>query len=239
MLEKDYKKLYRIQDKVLQWWKTLNLPFYLTGGTALGRFYLQHRFSEDLDFFTNDNSEYKQYIKFINRELKKSFPVDEEKTLVYDDYSRFYISHDNFLLKIEFVNDVKYRFGNTKKTYFGEIDTPANILSNKISSIINRDEAKDIYDIIYISLNYRFNWREIFFDAKKKAVINEIDVEKRIKNFPVDWLLNVDGFKKQSDVDFYQKYLNRIADDFILGKDNSLCSTGVNILDAEPIAGKK
>ncbi|MCZ7666433.1 MAG: nucleotidyl transferase AbiEii/AbiGii toxin family protein [Chloroflexi bacterium] len=25
--------------------------FYLTGGTALAAFYLQHRFSEDLDFF--------------------------------------------------------------------------------------------------------------------------------------------------------------------------------------------
>lgn len=28
--------------------------FYLTGGTALAAFYLQHRYSEDLDFFTAD-----------------------------------------------------------------------------------------------------------------------------------------------------------------------------------------
>ena len=239
MSAKDYRKLYRIQDKILLWWKVLNMPFYLTGGTALGRFYLQHRFSEDLDFFTNDNSDYKKYIELINRELKKSFQLDEEKTLVYDDYSRFYVSQDNFLLKIEFVNDVAYRSGSTKKIYFGEIDTPVNILSNKISSIINRDEPKDIYDIIHISLNYSFNWREIFFDAKKKAVINEIDVEKRIKNFPVDWLLSIDGYKNQFNVNIYEKYLNKIADDFILGKDNSLCHTGTNILDAEPIAKKK
>ena len=26
--------------------------FYLTGGTALSEFYLQHRFSHDIDFFT-------------------------------------------------------------------------------------------------------------------------------------------------------------------------------------------
>jgi len=26
--------------------------FYLTGGTALAEFYLEHRFSEDLDFFS-------------------------------------------------------------------------------------------------------------------------------------------------------------------------------------------
>ena len=28
--------------------------FYLTGGTALSAFYLQHRLSEDLDFFSPD-----------------------------------------------------------------------------------------------------------------------------------------------------------------------------------------
>ncbi len=32
----------------------LNAAFYLTGGTALSAFYLQHRLSEDLDFFTSD-----------------------------------------------------------------------------------------------------------------------------------------------------------------------------------------
>jgi predicted nucleotidyltransferase component of viral defense system len=52
--KKDYNKLYLIQDKFLTWWKTLDLPFYLTGGTALGRFYLNHRYSEDLDFFTDN-----------------------------------------------------------------------------------------------------------------------------------------------------------------------------------------
>ena len=34
----------------------LNDRFYLTGGTALAAFYLQHRLSEDLDFFTADSA---------------------------------------------------------------------------------------------------------------------------------------------------------------------------------------
>ena len=36
----DYKKLYRLQDNFLYWWKDQKYPLYLTGGTALGRFYL-------------------------------------------------------------------------------------------------------------------------------------------------------------------------------------------------------
>ncbi|MCD4795127.1 MAG: nucleotidyl transferase AbiEii/AbiGii toxin family protein [Bacteroidales bacterium] len=34
------------------------MPFYLTGGTALVRFYLNHRYSEDLDFFVNKRKKY-------------------------------------------------------------------------------------------------------------------------------------------------------------------------------------
>jgi predicted nucleotidyltransferase component of viral defense system len=55
MSEKDYRKLYLTQDKVLLKLKPVLSSFYLTGGTALGRFYLNHRFSEDLDFFMNQS----------------------------------------------------------------------------------------------------------------------------------------------------------------------------------------
>jgi hypothetical protein len=36
--KKDYSKLYRLQIKFLNWLQELDLPFYLTGGTALARF---------------------------------------------------------------------------------------------------------------------------------------------------------------------------------------------------------
>ena len=34
--------------------KVITDTFYLTGGTALSEFYLQHRLSEDLDFFSEE-----------------------------------------------------------------------------------------------------------------------------------------------------------------------------------------
>jgi hypothetical protein len=79
--KRDYAKFYQLQDKFLLWCLTLGFPFYLTGETTLGRFYLHHRFS----------------------------------------------------------------------------DTPVNILSNKLTAIVSRDEPKDIFDIIHLSLNYSFN----------------------------------------------------------------------------------
>jgi hypothetical protein len=45
--------LYPLQDKILEIMGKIPVGFYLTGGTALSRAYLNHRYSDDLDFFVN------------------------------------------------------------------------------------------------------------------------------------------------------------------------------------------
>ena len=48
-----FKVLYPVQDKILRVVsEEFGNAFYLTGGTALSRFYFEHRLSEDLDLFT-------------------------------------------------------------------------------------------------------------------------------------------------------------------------------------------
>jgi hypothetical protein len=101
-------------------------------------------------------------------------------------------------------------------------DTPINILSNKLTAIVGRDEPKDVFDIIHLSLNFSFNWIDIFEHAKQKAVINELDIEQRLISFPVMWLENVNWLITSLDIDATRKLLNQIADDFLLGKPNSL-----------------
>lgn len=218
----DYKKLYQLQDNFLKWWISLELPFYLTGGTALGRFYLNHRFSEDLDFFVNADPQYLNYISILNNKIKSSFSVDIQQSLFSDDFTRFFITEKETSLKIELVNDVEYHVGDTKTYSFGKIDTPANILANKLTALVGRDEPKDVFDIICLSLNYSFNWQDLFLHAKEKANMNELDVEQRLVTFPVKWLTKVKWLNAPLDINLTQNYLHQIADDFFLGKNNSL-----------------
>ena len=232
---KDYRKLYQLQDKFLDWWRTLGLPFYLTGGTALGRYYLNHRCSEDLDFFVNSDPLYREHIKRIKTEIEKIFIVNLQQSLFTDDFSRIFILEDELSLKIEFVNDVSYRAGNPVQYDFGLLDTPLNILSNKLTAITSRDEPKDIFDIVQIAVNYSFNWLIVFGDAKQKAVINEIDVEERLCNFPPKLLENIDWNTEPIDLDFFNRTLKRVADDFLLGHDNSVCSETNPINNAKPL----
>ena len=210
------------------------MPFYLTGGTALGRFYLDHRYSEDLDFFTNDNLLYKNYIAELKKKIASRFSVNIQQSLFADDFTRFFITEKDVSLKIELVNDVGYYIEAPAQYSFGNIDTPINILANKLTALIGRDEPKDIFDIIHLSLNYSFNWLTIFEHAKQKAVINELDVEQRLVSFPVEWLENVNWLNNPVDLNTTLKILNQIANDFLWGKPNSLGIDQTPIEMAEP-----
>ncbi|PIZ65736.1 MAG: hypothetical protein COY19_07600 [Candidatus Marinimicrobia bacterium CG_4_10_14_0_2_um_filter_48_9] len=234
--KKDYTKLYLLQDKFLSWWVTLGFPFYLTGGTALGRFYLNHRYSEDLDFFINADPQYPDYIALLIREITTPFTVNIQQSLFAGDFTRLFITEAETFLKIELVNDVAAYRGTPTVYPFGMIDTPANILSNKLSAIAGRDEPKDIFDIIHLSLKYSFSWLEMFEHAKQKALINELDIAQRMVSFPVEWLESVNWLKDPFDYDKTRKLLSRIADDFLLGRSNSLGKHCPPIETAKPLA---
>ncbi len=54
--------------------------FYLTGGTALSRFYLGHRKSNDLDFFTSEEELIQQFSLKIEEAIKKAgFDVERKR----------------------------------------------------------------------------------------------------------------------------------------------------------------
>lgn len=73
--------LYPLQDKVFTIIDKLKTGFYLTGGTALSRFYLKHRYSDDLDFFVNNSRDYKAEVEKIYKALKNKFNAAKEKDL--------------------------------------------------------------------------------------------------------------------------------------------------------------
>jgi len=188
----------------------------------LGRFYLNHRFSEDLDFFLNKSDTFHSEVKNIEKVLVNKFSLLKHQSIVYDDFVRYYIEDEEMALKIEFVNDIAYRCGVPNIYKYGFIDTPLNILANKLTAVVGRDEPKDVFDICALAQHYKFNWLEVFGEAKNKAIINEIDVEQRIKSFPVLLFQKVNWQILPVDLDSVNKAIQTIANDFFLGYDNSL-----------------
>ena len=74
----DYKKLYKLQDKVLDIVFETEKIFYLTGGTCLSRFYIEKRYSDDLDLFANSEPRFNLAVKNVKTALLKHFGVNTE-----------------------------------------------------------------------------------------------------------------------------------------------------------------
>lgn len=231
---KDYINLYKFQDAVFDALKGNYGNLYLTGGTALGRFFLDHRYSEDLDFFTNEDQSFKDTVSNIRLTLDKNFKTDTDRLILSESFVRIWLITENCELKIEFVNDVKYRWGKPSQLYNIILDTPANILSNKLTALVSRDEPKDVFDIIYISLHYSFNWAEVFEQSLKKAIINEQDVAMRLFTFPVELFETQNWHKNPLDLKILKEKLEIITDDFLFARDNSLGKNKLHILEARP-----
>lgn len=177
--------LYPLQDKVLQVIQQVNTVFYLTGGTALSRFYFHHRYSDDLDFFVNQDSNFPQYLDQIIPELSKNFKVETKlKSITY------YSIVVNDILKVDFINDTAFRYGKSQSfPVFNYVDNVENILSNKLSALIGRDEPKDVVDIWTIAKNKKIDWPKIFQDANSKATeIFPPDIAKKLTDFPTTLL---------------------------------------------------
>ncbi len=102
--------LYPLQDKILEIFRKLPVSFYLTGGTVLSRVYLHHRYSDDLDFFTNSASDFKEQIKSVIKEFQK-LVLKFEVTVADEGFVRLFVYSEKCSLKLDFVNDVQYRSG--------------------------------------------------------------------------------------------------------------------------------
>ena len=76
--------LYPLQDKVLNIMANLPVDFYLTGGTALSRAFLHHRYSDDLDFFVNGVTNFKSQVDIVLNALEKPVFIWRQLLLMMD-----------------------------------------------------------------------------------------------------------------------------------------------------------
>jgi len=177
----DYTELYQLQDEVLKTLFENEREFYLTGGTCISRFYKAKRYSDDLDFFTNASSRYNFAVKNIKTSFDKNFELTIE--VETKNFTRFRIGK---ILQVDFVNDISSRYKDIIITDNDVIiDNIENILSNKITAIIGRDDPKDVFDFYLICYYYSFHWNEIMNSAHDKAGFVNEDLIVRLKSFPI------------------------------------------------------
>lgn len=213
--------LYPLQDKVLKIVAKLPVEFYLTGGTALSRAYLNHRYSDDLDFFLNNSSNFKSQANTVIKALKES-GISFETAVADEGYARIFVFDGEHALKLDFVNDVSFRSGTPESTkLFERTDNLYNILSNKITAL-GRYSPKDVVDIVYICEILSFNWENILNDAAEKDLwINPINAAEVLEQFPIEKLQEVAWIGKAPSNEWVANRIKRIITGILDGSGNT------------------
>lgn len=127
--------------------------FYLTGGTALSAFYLQHRYSEDLDFFTEKPFNIQEIDTILQRWAEKHhFTFTSEfREVVYVSYLTF---ENQEVLKVDFAHYPHRRLQQSEKVNDIAIDSITDIAANKLFTITQRSAIKDFVDLYFLLERY-------------------------------------------------------------------------------------
>lgn len=156
-----------------------NLGYFFTGGTALAEFYLKHRYSDDLDFFTRRNAgdefraDYFHQI-FSDNGLELATPPD-----VYGEFIRFYIRlhEEDQALQIDFARQAGPAMGPHLTKNQIVVDSFEDIAVNKICAIYGRDpsDPKDYVDLYFILEESEYTIDYLLIRAKEKEQALEDD----------------------------------------------------------------
>lgn len=165
-----FDTLYPFQDRVLQIIGALDTSFYLSGGTAASRGYLNHRFSDDLDFFVDDDERFSLWAARVIEAMSHSSSWRCEVLLQEERFVRLTLMDASVLLKIECINDVPARVGAVRShPVLGRLDSPENILANKITALMDREEPKDFADIWGFCCQMKLSLDDAITGAQGKA----------------------------------------------------------------------
>ena len=141
--------------------------FYLTGGTALAAFYLKHRYSEDLGFFTEREID----VLNLDASLKKLQKILNPNTVDFQQsYNRnmVFLSFGNTVLKTEFTYFPFPRIDNKISWNGISIDSLLDIAVNKLFTIYQRVAARDYIDLYFIIKKERFEMEDLILKARAK-----------------------------------------------------------------------
>ncbi len=158
--QKDLLKAFS-QEKIIQDY------FFLTGGTALAEYYLHHRYSEDLDFFSVVPFESEEILSTM-KNIQKVFPYKKLEFKQQFHRNLFFFHLKNEVIKTEFTY---YPFEQIEKPPIKDgikIDSLLDIAVNKIFTIFQNPRSRDFIDLYFIVKQKKWSLSELMKKAQIK-----------------------------------------------------------------------
>jgi len=144
--------------------------FYLTGGTALAEFYLKHRKSNDLDFFTITEELIVPFSHHLE-EILKNEGMAVQRQRGFHSFVELLVRLREENTIIHLAQDTPFRFEPVKE--FPEfsklkVDSLSDISSNKLLALFGRATLRDFIDVYFLVKKTEFSAEALMEMAKKK-----------------------------------------------------------------------
>jgi hypothetical protein len=152
--------------------------FFLTGGSALGVFYYDHRLSYDLDLFTVKDIDW-HFLEKLFISVAEEINAEYKSITKAPFFHRYELKREKDKEIIDFVIEKVPQIDKDKKTFdMIKVDTQLEIGINKICTLLSRTELKDVIDLYFLVKNG--------FDIKgniEKAKLKDGGVEPAIISY--------------------------------------------------------
>ncbi len=141
--------------------------FYLTGGTPLAAFYLRHRYSEDLDFFSEQEVD-PVSIRVLLRGFKAGGGITKIDFQQSMNRNLFFLEFGKDTIKTEFTYFPFPRIEKGATQYGLSVDSVTDIAANKLFTIYQRSKARDYIDLYMLCEKFKFSVAGLIKLAKLK-----------------------------------------------------------------------
>lgn len=139
-------KLNELQKDFLQAFFARENSFFLSGGAALVGFYFGHRETQDLDLFTLEN-EVGNGFRLVN-EVAKELNASVEPIQTSPDFRRLLVKRKTEAIVVDLVREYVFQVSREKPIINGiRVDSPEEILANKLCALLSRSEIRDLVDV--------------------------------------------------------------------------------------------
>ncbi len=147
--------------------------FFFTGGTALSSFYFQHRFSEDLDFFTEEEFDQLRIIAWI-KSASPLLKIKEIEQQVLNGQLTLFLHQlgSKQPLKLDFAYFPFPHLGTFNFMDMLRVSSLEDITINKIQAITTRNRARDYFDLMMCLTRLNWNSEEVTRFYRSKFEVN-------------------------------------------------------------------
>src|ERR1700690_768144 len=168
---------------------TITDQFYLTGGTALAHYYLNHRFSEDFDFFSRDEINEISLQTWAQKTARVTGATNLELQTLRGQLV-FYFHFTSEVVKIDFAYFPFEHIGTFTVDELLKVSSIEDIGVNKLQALMSRKRGRDFVDL-YTIIHKK--------DIRLSDLIKDYRIKFDMYVSPEEWAKHFAGILDASD----------------------------------------